>query len=77
MLSTPRANSRARLVLRIDSGSFRSGAQHAEALDAAPVEAGCVFRKLDSAILMVKAANDRSWDDGAEALNRAPIIPSA
>ena len=26
----------------------------------------CVCRKLDSAILMVKAAKDRSCDDGAE-----------
>jgi len=32
---------------------------------------GCVCRKSDSAILMVKAAKDRSRDDGAEELNRA------
>jgi len=31
----------------------------------------CVWRKLDSAILMVKTAEDRSCDDDAEALNRA------
>src|SRR6202051_687633 len=31
----------------------------------------CVCRKSDSAILMVKAAKDRSRDDGAEAPNRA------
>jgi hypothetical protein len=30
-----------------------------------------VYRKLDSAILMVKSANDRSRDDCAKALNRA------
>jgi transposase len=32
---------------------------------------GCVYRKLDSAILVVKAAEDRLRCDGAEALNRA------
>ena len=31
----------------------------------------CVCRKLDSAILMVKATEDGLCDDGAEALNRA------
>jgi hypothetical protein len=38
---------------------------------AAAVLIRCVCRKLDSAILMVKAAKDRFRDDGAEALNRA------
>jgi len=38
---------------------------------AALLAATCVCRKSDSAILMVKAAKDRSRDDGAEELNRA------
>jgi hypothetical protein len=35
------------------------------------VDQGCVYRKLDSAILMVKAAEDRLRCDGAATLNRA------
>ena len=31
----------------------------------------CVYRKLDSAIMVVKAAEDRLRRDGADALNRA------
>jgi hypothetical protein len=32
---------------------------------------GCVYQKLDSAIMVVKAAEDRLRCDGAETLNRA------
>ena len=38
---------------------------------AAGGEVGCVYRKLDSAIVVVKAAEDRLRCNGAETLNRA------
>ncbi len=36
-----------------------------------PEKEGCVYRKSDSAILMMKTAEDRLRCDDAEALNRA------
>src|SRR5674476_733452 len=51
--------------------SCRDGRRAAERTAKQAVMATCVYRKLDSAIMVVKAAEDRLRCDGADALNRA------
>src|SRR5674476_298326 len=51
--------------------SCRDGRRAAERTAKQAVLAQCVYRKLDSAIMVVKAAEDRLRCDGADALNRA------
>src|SRR5674476_1432797 len=51
--------------------SCRDGRRAAERTAKQAVLATCVYRKLDSAIMVVKTAEDRLRCDGADALNRA------
>jgi hypothetical protein len=53
--------------------AYRQAAKQGSIFDKelAELEPSCVYRKLDSAIMVVKAAEDRLRCDGADALNRA------